>query len=83
LNSMVFATRQPTTIDDFIANYNRFQSNSDIHPLLLSAMSSAIVNAQSDYEPTQVFTDDKAPIEWLTNNLIINFMLKGDVETLQ
>ena len=30
-----------------------------------------------------VFTDDRAPIEWLTNNLVINFILHGDVESLQ
>jgi predicted membrane-bound spermidine synthase len=83
LNSMVFATRQPTSMEDFIANFNRFQGNREIHPLLVSAMSSAIANAQPEHETTQVFTDDKAPIEWLTNNLIINFMLKGDVEILQ
>jgi hypothetical protein len=46
-------------------------------------MSSTIVNMQSGYETTQVFTDDKAPIEWLTNNLIVNFLLQGDVENLQ
>jgi len=83
LNSMVFATRQPTMMDDFIANFNRFHGNSDIHPLLVSAMSSAIVNTQPGYEIVQIFTDDKAPIEWLTNNLIINFMLRGEVEILQ
>jgi len=83
LNSMVYATRQPTTMNDFIANYNRFLGNSEVHPLLISAMSSAIVNAQPGYEKTQVFTDDKAPIEWLTNSLIINFMLNGDVGILQ
>jgi len=83
LNSMIYATRQPTTMNDFIANYNRFLGNSAVHPLLISAMSSAIVNAQPGYEKTQVFTDDKAPIEWLTNSLIINFMLNGDVGILQ
>lgn len=83
LNSMIYATRQPTTMNDFIANYNRFLGNGDVHPLLISAMSSEIVNAQPGFETTQVFTDDKAPIEWLTNSLIINFMLNGDVGILQ
>jgi hypothetical protein len=46
-------------------------------------MSATIVNMQPGYESTQVFTDDKAPIEWLTNNLIVNFLLHGDVESLQ
>jgi hypothetical protein len=38
---------------------------------------------QPDYETTQVFTDELAPIEWLTDNLVVNFLLRGDVEALQ
>jgi hypothetical protein len=29
-----------------------------------------------------VFTDDRAPIEWITNNMVLNFVLSGDVEAL-
>ena len=58
-----------------------FPTADDVHPLLLTAMSSTIVNLQPGYETTQVFTDDVAPIEWLTNNLIVNFLLHGDVES--
>jgi len=83
LNSIVYASVQPTSADDLIRNYNAFSTGGDVHPLLLTAMSSTIVNIQPGYESTQVFTDDKAPIEWLTNNLIVNFLLHGDVEALQ
>jgi len=27
-----------------------------------------------------IFTDDKAPIEFMTNRLVINFLLEGDKE---
>jgi predicted membrane-bound spermidine synthase len=83
LNSIVYASVQPTSVDDLFANYNALNVRGDVHPLLLTAISSTIVNIQPGYEPTQVFTDDKAPIEWLTNNLIVNFLLHGDVEALQ
>ncbi|MFL7871597.1 MAG: spermidine synthase [Anaerolineales bacterium] len=83
LNSIVYASKQPTSVDDLIHNYNSLAARSNVHPLLLTAMSSTIVNMQPGYETTQVFTDDKAPIEWLTNNLIVNFLLQGDVENLQ
>ena len=83
LNSIIYASKQPTSADDLIRNYNALITRGDVHPLLLTAMSSTIVNMQSGYESTQVFTDDKAPIEWLTNNLIVNFLLHGDVEALQ
>lgn len=83
LNSIVYASKQPTSADNLMRNYNSLALRGDVHPLLLTAMSSTIVNMQPGYEPTQVFTDDKAPIEWLTNNLIVNFLLHGDVEALQ
>jgi spermidine synthase len=83
LNSIVYASKQPTSTEDLFANYNTLIARGDVHPLLLTAMSATIVNMQPGYQTTQVFTDDKAPIEWLTNNLIVNFILHGDVETLQ
>ena len=83
LNSIVYASKQPTSAEDLLRNYNTLSASTDVHPLLLTAMSSTIVNMQPGYETTQVFTDDKAPIEWLTNNLIVNFLLHGNVEALQ
>ncbi len=83
LNSMVYATMQPTTSEDFLANLTRLSSDTSVHPLLFQSMYNAYVNLQPGYETTMVFTDDRAPIEWLTNNLVINFILHGDVEALQ
>jgi len=83
LNSIVYATKQPTTSDNLIHNYNALLPRSDIHPLLVTAISSTIVNMQPGYETTQVFTDELAPIEWLTDNLVVNFLLGGNVEGLQ
>ena len=83
LNSIVYASKQPTSADTLFANYNTLDARGDVHPVLLTAMSSTIVNMQLGYESTQVFTDEIAPIEWLTNNLIVNFLLHGDVESLQ
>ena len=83
LNSIVYASAEPTNAESLYANYNALSARGDVHPLLLTAISATIVNMQPGYETTQVFTDDKAPIEWLTNNLIVNFLLRGDVENLQ
>ena len=83
LNSIIYASVQPTSAENLFENYNALNARGDVHPLLLTAISSTIVNMQTGYETTQVFTDDKAPIEWLTNNLIVNFLLHGDVEALQ
>jgi predicted membrane-bound spermidine synthase len=83
LNSIVYASKHTTSTEDLFANYNSLISHGDVHPLLLTAMSSTIVNIQPGYKTTQIFTDDIAPIEWLTNNLIVNFLLHGDMGGLQ
>jgi spermidine synthase/uncharacterized membrane protein len=83
LNSMVYATMQPTTPEDFLANLTRLSADPSTHPVLTQTIYSAYANLQPGYETTMVFTDDRAPIEWLTNNLVINFILYGDVESLQ
>jgi MFS family permease len=83
LNSIVYASKQPTSEEYLFTNYEALSSRGDVHPLLLTTMSSTIVNLGPGYETTQIFTDDVAPIEWLTNNLILNFMLQGDVKALQ
>jgi spermidine synthase len=83
LNSIIYASVQPTSADDLMRNYNTLTARGDVHPLLLTAMSTTIVNFQPGYETTQVFTDDKAPIEWLTDNLVVNFLLGENIEGLK
>jgi spermidine synthase len=83
LNSMIYATMQPTTTDAYTDNLIRLSADALIPSLLIQTMNNAFANMQSGYETTLVFTDDKAPIEWMTNNLILNFILHGDVESLQ
>lgn len=82
-NSMIYATKRPTTVEAFTDNLAVLSRRGDIHPLLLTAMSATIVNLQPGYQQAEVFSDDRAPIEWITNIMIINFILRGDVGTLQ
>jgi spermidine synthase len=82
-NSMVFATVQPTSLDNFIENYAALILEPDIHPLLLAAMERVAVNYQPLPEPTIVFTDDKAPVEWVVNKMVLTYVLSGDYEELK
>ncbi len=53
-------------------------------PLLLAAIERTLVtNLQPIPATGQVFTDDRAPIEWLTNNMVLSFVLFGDMSGLQ
>ena len=83
LNTMIFATKQPTTREDFTANLVTLYSDPQTHPLLVSAMSSTYANFKDGYETTTVFTDDLAPIEWIVNDMVVSFVLQGGLEFLQ
>jgi len=83
LNTMIFATKQPTTRENFTANLVALAGDPNTHPLLLSAMSSTYANFKDGYETTTVFTDDLAPIEWIVNDMVVSFVLQGGLEFLQ
>jgi spermidine synthase len=82
LNTMIFATRQPTQEADFAANLSLLSQEPSVHPLLLEAMQITFANMQPGYEKTQVFTDDRAPIEWIVNDMVVRFALSGQLEGL-
>jgi spermidine synthase len=78
-NTILFATKQIGSWENFIINYD-FILNSDVHPLLQEAMSIAIENRQESPQFTRVYTDDWAPIEWVTNKIVVDFILSGGTE---
>jgi len=89
-NSIVYATKQPTTLDDLHQNYQALLERENTHPLLMDALQIAISNMQPNpcggTKPSQgcvVFTDDWAPIEWITNSLVLNYVLFSGMEEIQ
>lgn len=81
-NSMIFATRQPSDASNLYRNYQALLEMPVAPPLLLEAASVTLTNMQPTPQPGMVFTDDLAPIEWITNNMILAFILGGGVEDL-
>ncbi|HUF37235.1 MAG TPA: fused MFS/spermidine synthase [Anaerolineales bacterium] len=82
-NSILAATRVETEVDDLYRNFSRLVESGTAHPLLLDAMAAAISNLQPVTPGGIVFTDDRAPIEWLTNYLVLNYLLHSGTEGLQ
>jgi hypothetical protein len=83
LNTMIFATKQPTARENFTSNLVAFSTDPSVHPLLISAMASTFANLKDGYQTTTVFTDDLAPIEWIVNDMVVSFVLQGGLEFLQ
>lgn len=82
-NSIIYATVQPTDAANLDTNLAYLNSLGNTHPLLLESIQTALANLQPTPAAGQVFTDDLAPIEWITNSMVFNFFLSGDVEKLQ
>lgn len=82
-NTMIFATRQSTTVENFTANFEYLKSLNTVHPLLIETMKISAANIQPQPEAAVVFTDDRAQIEWLTNGLVLKFLFSGDAQKLQ
>lgn len=82
-NSIIFATHQVTTTDNLFVNLFELSERENVHPLLLESLQLTALNLQPLPEQGTLFTDDLAPIEWITNNMVLRFMLFGDMEVLQ
>jgi spermidine synthase len=82
-NSIIYATLQPTDIKNLYQNYVNLQSTQAAHLLLISALQRLISNQQPTPRNETVYTDDRAPIEWITNTMVLNFVLTGGTENLK
>lgn len=72
-NSLVVATIQPTTLDDFLANAAALDPASQ--PLLSEMASRAIATARPANASGAILTDDKAPIEQIIHGIVLRYFL--------
>jgi len=82
-NSMVYATRQPTSFANLQANYERLQGLGGVHPLLLASIERTLDNQRETPSGGLVLSDERAPIEWIINTMVLNFLMSDGVEELQ
>jgi predicted membrane-bound spermidine synthase len=81
-NTIVYAMVQTTEPTNIAANLRYLYERGDVHPLLLEAVQIAMTNIQSTPSISVVYTDDWSPIEWVTNNMVLGFVLFGDLEQI-
>jgi spermidine synthase len=82
-NSIVYATVQPTTMSNLVDNLLFLYTDPDAHPLLVESIERFVANQLPTPESKVVYTDDLAPIEWITNNMVLNYVIFGDMEDLK
>jgi spermidine synthase len=81
-NSIIFATVQPSDPANLQANFDELLTRKDTPLLLLQAMQIALQNLAPipAVNPKLVFTDDHSSIEFVTNRMVINYILSGQAE---
>jgi len=82
-NSIIYATVQPTQVDNLFENYQILVNRDDLHPILEQAVAKTITNLKPLPSSNVIFTDDLAPIEWITNNMVFRYVILGGLEDLQ
>lgn len=82
-NSIVFATVQQTEPGNLMDNLLYLMNDKETHPLLLEAIQLAVINLQPPPQQGLVFTDDLAPVEWITNDMILDYLFYGDLESIK
>jgi spermidine synthase len=80
LNTILVATIQPTTADNLRRNLALM--NEGDPALLRDALSYAAEALQPTVSSAVVFTDDRAPVELMTNQIVIEFILAGGTESI-
>jgi spermidine synthase len=85
LNSMIFATSQPTNLDDFRQNLDHLSLSPDVDPLLLHVLrvTASAIMPEPKLDPRLIFTDDRAPVEWITNGMVLSFLFSSEVSIIR
>ncbi len=74
-NSMIYATKIPTTPGYIRENYRTLLAAGKVHPTLLEAVRIASENVRQPPRGGEVFTDNQAPLEWITNQMVLTYLL--------
>jgi predicted membrane-bound spermidine synthase len=82
LNSIIFATKQPTQPENLALNYLALYQQPATPALLVTALETAIMNIRSNPEEGTLFTDDLSPVEWITNAMIMDLFRSDEIEVL-
>jgi spermidine synthase len=82
-NSIIYATRQPTNWQNLYANYDRLSVQSDVHPLLVEVLQRAVLLRQEVPASQVIFTDDRSPIEWITNTMVLSYVFFSDMQEIR
>jgi len=84
LNSILYATVQPTQAENLARNLAGLQlAQLPAHPFLLDVLARTLENLRPAVLGSMVFTDDRAPVEQMTNAMVVRFVLGGGLDYIE
>ena len=79
-NTILVATRQPTTADNLILNQAALPT--DANEVLRAALETARASLRPTVASNTRLTDDRAPVEMIVDSMVIEFLLHGGIDEL-
>lgn len=74
-NTVIFASNQPLTIENFVDAYLGLDKQDEHDRLLIQTGQFVFSDLKTSFEPGTIYTDDISPIEKVTNRMIFDFIL--------
>lgn len=82
-NSLLFATKQETSVENFLQNFILLRDDPETPRFLLDVMAATYAGLQTSTGPGKVLTDDLAPVEEITNAMILDFLFSEEMESFE
>lgn len=81
-NTLIYATKSPSEAENLVMNIFALEEQ-NASPVLLNILRRTVSQLQPTPESDIVYTDDRAPIEFLTNSMALRFILGGEMDILR
>lgn len=82
-NTMIFATNNfDASWDYFIQNMTHL-AESQASDILIKTGNITLMGKVAGFETSKIFTDDLAPIEWMTNKIVLDYVFSEEVTNLE
>jgi spermidine synthase len=82
-NSILIGTNQPSDQQDMIDNFIALNRTPDTQPLLLATIELALTSRVETQASNLVFTDDLAPVEFISDSIVLQFVLGENAAQLR
>lgn len=82
-NTMIFAANNvDSSWDNFVQNCDQLEAY-QASEILIKASKLSLLGKVEGFETGKVFTDDLAPIEWMTNKIVLDYVFSEEVTNLE